>query len=94
MIELLKSMKFASKHPVMVRVDNVGVIHMAGDITVGRCAEHADTKCKYVNDYEKDGIVNIVFVKKQKNGSDIIMKKHHRDLRAKHTSKMKGEKQN
>ena len=34
MIQLLQSMKVSVKHPVMVRVNNMGTIFMVGNITI------------------------------------------------------------
>ena len=61
MVQLLGSMKIIVKYPVMVRVDNVGAIFMASNITTTCHTKHVDIWYKYVNDYVEDGIVKIIF---------------------------------
>ena len=48
-VQLLGSMKIAVKYPVMVRVDNLGTIFMASNVTTTCCTRHVDIWCKYVN---------------------------------------------
>ena len=61
-IQLLGSMKIAVEYPVMVRVDNVGAIFMASNVTTTCCTKHVDIRCKHINEYVKDKVVKIVFV--------------------------------
>ena len=53
-VQLLGSMKIAVKYPVMVRVDNVGAIFMAGKITTTCHTKHVDIRYKYVNEYVEE----------------------------------------
>ena len=39
--------------PVMVRVDNLGMIFMASNITTTSCTKHVDIKYMYVTEYVK-----------------------------------------
>ena len=48
-IQLLGSMKILVKCPFMVRVDNVGAIFMARNITTTSHTKHMDIRYKYVN---------------------------------------------
>ena len=66
MIQLLGSMTILLKYPVTIRVDNVGAIFMA--------SKHNNIRYKYVNDYVKDGVVEINFVKSDNNQSNILTK--------------------
>ena len=56
-------MEILLKLPVTVRVDNVGAIFMAGIVITMSCNKHMEIRYKYVNEYDKDGIVTIIFVK-------------------------------
>ena len=38
----------------MVRVDNLGAIFMAGNVTAASHTKHMDIRYKYVNEYAKD----------------------------------------
>ena len=61
-VQLLRSMKIAVKYSVMVKVDNVGAIFMASNITITCHTKHVDIRYKYVNEYVEDRVVKIVFV--------------------------------
>ena len=67
-------MKITVKYPVTVRVDTVGAIFIASNITTTCHTKHVDIRYKYVNEYVEDGVVKIVFVKSADNDSDILTK--------------------
>ena len=71
-IQLLGSMKVSVKLPVMVRVDNVGTIFMASNITTTACTKQIDIRYKYVNEYMEDRLVQIIFGKSTENGSNML----------------------
>ena len=48
--------------PVMERVDNVGAIFMASNITTTCCIKHMDIKYKYVNKDVENGKVKLTFI--------------------------------
>ena len=50
-IQLLGSMKILVKYPVMARVDNIGAIFMANNITTTSYTKHMNVTYKYVNEY-------------------------------------------
>ena len=54
----------------MVRVDNVGTIFMASNITTISPTKHMDI----VNEYVKDGVVKIAFAKSTDSDSNILTK--------------------
>ena len=60
-VQLLESMQIVVKYPVTVRVDNVGALFMASNITTTSHTKHVDIWYKYVNDYVEDWIVKIIF---------------------------------
>ena len=60
--QLQRSMKISIKLPVMVKIDNVGTIFMASNITTTSCTKQMDIRYKCVNKYVKDGIVRIVLL--------------------------------
>ena len=86
-VQLLGSMKIAAKYPVMVRVDNVGAIFMASNITTTCHTKHVDRRYKYVNKYVEDGVVKLVFVKSIDNDSDILTKNVSAELHEKPSKK-------
>ena len=67
-------MKISAKLSVMVSVDNMGEIFMAGDVTIFSHTKHVDIRYKYVNEFIEDRIVKIVLVKSAGIDSNILMK--------------------
>ena len=62
-------MQISIKDSVMVRVDNVGAICMASNITTTSHTKHVDIWYKNVNEFVEDGIVKIILVKSADNDS-------------------------
>ena len=81
-------MQIAVKNPVTVRVDNMGAIFMANDITTTCRTKHVDIRYKYVTEYVEDGVVKIIFVKSVDNDSNILTKNLSADLHDKNAKKM------
>ena len=62
------------KYPLTVRVDNIGVIFMASNITTMSCTKHVNIWYKYVIENIEDEFVKIIFVKSADTGSVIDIK--------------------
>ena len=73
-IQLLGSMKIAVKYPVMVRVDNMGDIFIASNITITCYIKHINIRYKYVNEYVEEKVVKIICVKSTDNDRNILTK--------------------
>ena len=58
----------------MVRINNIGSIFIAGNVTATNHIKHVDMRQMYVYKYVEDCIVKIVFVKSVENDSDILHK--------------------
>ena len=86
--QLLESMQIVVKYPVMIRVDNVGAIFMAINITTSNRTKHVDIRYKYANKYVEDGTVKIIFIKSADNDSNILTKNLSAELHDKHSRKM------
>ena len=65
-LQLLESMKSQVKLPITVRVDNVGAIFMANNVSTTSHTKHTDIHTKYVNEVVEDGICKMIclFLKK------------------------------
>ena len=85
--QLLTSMKVTVRYPIIVRVDNVGAIFMAQNVTTMSSTKHVDIRYKFVNKYVEDGTVKIIFVKSKENDADIFTKNLNGELHAKHPLK-------
>ena len=60
--QLLRGMKISIKLPITARVDNVRSIDMGSSVTTTSCTKYMGIRYKYVNEYVKDGVVEIVFI--------------------------------
>ena len=87
-VQLLGRMKILFKYPDMVRVDNVGTIFMASNNTTTCHTKHVDIWYKYVNEYVKDGVVEIIFVKYADNDSNILTKNVSAEFCEMHSKKV------
>jgi len=72
--ELLTSMGIKVKLPITCRVDNVGAIFMAENVTATPKSKHIDTRAKFVTRFIQDGFLKVNFVKSKDNRSDIFTK--------------------
>ena len=75
-MKLLKSLGLKIKHPISIRVDNVGAILML-NITTTSCAKHVNIGYKYINENDEDTIMNNIFIKSKDNDSNMMMKNLH-----------------
>ena len=90
-LQLLKAMKISVTLPIVVNVDNMGAIFMSKNInTMGR-SKHINVRTKYVNEYVKDRVLKIVYVKSEENDADIFTKNLGSELHGKHAVKFVGE---
>jgi hypothetical protein len=72
--QLLESLKIKVKYPLKVRVDNIGAIYMTEKESVSNSTKHISTRTYFVKEFVRDGVVEIVFVKGEKNISDLFTK--------------------
>ena len=73
----------------MVRVDNnIGAIFVESNITTMSHTKHIDIRYMYVNEYVKDRIMKIIFVKFTDDDSNILTKNLSAELHKKHLKKM------
>ena len=57
MIQLQRSIDVSIKLSMLVRVENVGAILMAGNITATSCLKHFSILYEYAHEYEEDRTV-------------------------------------
>ena len=73
-VQVLEFMGVKVKKPVEVKVDNIGAIYMSKDqISSGR-TRHMDTRYHFVNDMQKEGLIDVSFVPTKKNVADVATK--------------------
>ena len=71
-------MKVKLQLPIKVHVDNKGSIFISQNPTVKR-TKHIDTRYHFICQYIKDGVIEIEFVQKENNKSDIMIKNFAKD---------------
>ena len=75
------------KLPIIVHIDNVGAIYMANSEMSGVRTRHVDCHFHFVREYIEDGVIKIVFVRSEKNDSDILTKNLNAELYDRHIAK-------
>ena len=91
-VQILLSMGIPVKLPVVVRVDNVGAIFMAENVTTSTRTRHVDVRYHFVREFVEDKFIKIVFVRTTENHSDIFTKNVTGDLYDIHTGTFLGKK--
>jgi len=70
----MQSIGISVKLPIIVRVDNVGAIFMAENLTTSQRTKHVDIRYHFVREFVEDGFIRIIFVRTKKNRADIFTK--------------------
>jgi len=86
--QILSSMGLKVKTPIVVRVDNVGAIFMAKNISTGQRTRHVDIRYKFVREFVEDEFLKIIFVKTADNYSDGMTKNVSADTYDKHSAQL------
>lgn len=86
-VQVLLSMGIPVKLPVIVRVDNVGAIFMAENVTTSSRTKHVDTRYHFVREFVEDKFIKIIFVRTKENDSDIFTKNVSGDIYDEHSKK-------
>jgi hypothetical protein len=91
-VQVLMSMGIPVKLPVIVRVDNVGAIFMAENVTTSARTRHVDVRYHFVREFVEDGFIKIIFVRSEENTADIFTKNVTGALYDIHTKSIIGKK--
>jgi len=86
--QVLISMDFKVKLPIVVHVDNLGTIFMSENVSVSQRTKHVDIRYRFVQEFVLDGFIKIIFVRTNNNDADIFTKNLGRDLHDCHSKKM------
>jgi len=84
-VQVLMSIGIPVKLPVIVRVDNVGAIFMAENVSTSQRTKHIDVRYHFVREFVEEGFIKIIFVRTAENTADIFTKNVSGDLHDKHT---------
>lgn len=69
-VQMLLFMEVKIKLPIIVRVDNMGAVYMAESATASARTRHMDTRHRYVNSLQEQGLIKVVFVRSGLNKAD------------------------
>ena len=86
-VQLIESMGIKIQKPIEVRVDNLGAIFMANNISTSPRTKHVDVRYRFVNELIEDGLIKVKFVQTDLNQSDGFTKNLNGDLHDKHKEK-------
>ena len=73
-VQLLQTMNVEVELPISVHVDNVGAIWLSNNRTTSDRTKHIDIRNLFVEEYQEDVKIIIMFVKSDDNEADILTK--------------------
>ena len=88
LLQLCESMQIQTQLPGIVRVDDTAAIYMSQNITTTTRTKHTDMRTKFVKEFCEDGMIKIIFVRSEDNGSDILTEHLQSELFGKHCRKL------
>lgn len=88
LMHLCEAMGIHIRFPITVRVDNVGAIFMAKNVTTTGRTKHAQVRGKYVTEFCEDGVLKLVFVRSEENTADIMTKNLSQTLFSRHAERL------
>ena len=86
-IQLLLELGIDFPIPVVVRIDNIGEMFVADNISSSARTAHIDVRLKFVNEFIKEGEITVMFVKSEGNDSDIFTKNTKAEVNEKLTDR-------
>jgi len=87
-VQVMLSIGIEVELPVIVRVDNVGAIFMAENVSTSPRTKHVDVRYHFVREFVEDGFIKIIFVRTKDNTADVFTKNVVGELFDKHTSEL------
>jgi hypothetical protein len=73
-VQILLFLGIPVELPIIVQVDNIGAIFMSENLTSSARTRHMDTRFHFVNDFQSDGLIKLIFVPSKENPSDLETK--------------------
>ena len=86
-IQILTELEVEYPKPIVVKIDNVGAMFMAENISSSARTRHIDVRLKFVNEFIEQGEIEVVFVKSADNDADVFTKNTSGDIHEKLTAK-------
>ena len=92
-VQLLEAMHVKVKKPVTCRIDNIGAMFMAENITTSQRSKHIDIRARFVTKMIDDQELEIIFVKSEENLADGFTKNVNEKIYNEHVGVFMGVKE-
>ena len=92
-VQLLEFMGITVPKPITIKVDNMGAVYMSRNSASSARTRHMDTRHKFVNDLQEQGLIKVEFVPTAENTADTLTKNVTTELFAIHNQQLVEEKE-
>jgi hypothetical protein len=82
--QILMTLDLPITLPIICRVDNVGAIFMAENVTATARTKHIDLRIRFIAEFVEEGFMKIIFVKSEDNLSDGLTKNVSKEIYERH----------
>lgn len=86
-VQILLFLGIPVKLPVEVWVDNIGAIFMSENSTSSSRTQHMDTRYRFIEQLQEDGLIKLKFVPTKENIADVATKNVSADIMDAHINK-------
>jgi hypothetical protein len=86
-VQILLFLGIPVKLPIEVWVDNIGAIFMSENSTSSSRTRHMDTRFRYIEQLQEDGLIKLKFVPTKENIADVATKNVSADIMGAHINK-------
>ena len=91
-VQVMESVGMEVRLPIIVRVDNVGAIHLSNNLSTSQRTKHIDVRYHFIREFVEDGFIKIFFVWTIENDADIFTKNWSVDVFECYSQKIVGAK--
>jgi hypothetical protein len=82
---VLESIGLKVELPMVLKVDNKGVVDLVNNWSVGGCTRHITTKVNFLRELKEDGVLKVIWIPTDNNSADMFTKNLQGPLFAKHS---------
>jgi len=82
--QLLMSLDIKVEMPIIIKVDNQGAIFIAENMNVSPKTKHIDVRYHFIREFIFEGYIKVVFVRTEKNVTDIFTKNVPQEINKQH----------
>ena len=82
---IIEGMSLKVELPMILEIDNSGVVDLANNWTVSGGTRHMDTRLHFLCELKEEGVIKVVWISGTENTADLFTKNLHGPLFNKHT---------